>query len=40
MFALLTLATTHVGRWAGLDFFIAQLFDVVPPKGKSDVSQS
>ncbi len=24
MFALLTLATTHVGRWGGLDFFIHQ----------------
>jgi uncharacterized membrane protein YphA (DoxX/SURF4 family) len=39
MFALLTLATTHVGRWGGLDFFIHYLF--VRPftaKGKSDAS--
>ena len=42
MFALLTLATTHVGRWGGLDFFIHYL--VARPfsaaKGKGDVSYS
>jgi uncharacterized membrane protein YphA (DoxX/SURF4 family) len=26
MLALLTLATTHVGKWGGLDFFISALF--------------
>ena len=36
MFALLTLATTRVGRWAGLDFFLAQLFDRSSSKGKND----
>lgn len=41
MFALLTLATTHVGRWAGLDFFLAQLIHgSSSTKGKSDAPQS
>ncbi len=38
MFALLTLATTQVGRWAGLDFFLAHW--ISGSKGKSDVPQS
>jgi uncharacterized membrane protein YphA (DoxX/SURF4 family) len=42
LFALLTLATTHVGRWAGLDFFVHHLIfgrdDAT--KGTSDVSDS
>ncbi len=39
MFALLTLATTQVGRWAGLDHFLpgGRTGDT---KGKTDVSQS
>lgn len=42
MFALLVLATTHSGRWAGLDFFIHHLITGRTPatKGTSDVSQS
>jgi uncharacterized membrane protein YphA (DoxX/SURF4 family) len=45
MFALLALATTRVGRWGGLDFFLANLFARPLPltekaKGKSHVSQS
>ena len=32
------LATTPVGRWAGLDFFLAYLF--ASKKGNRDVSQS
>jgi uncharacterized membrane protein YphA (DoxX/SURF4 family) len=40
MFALITLATTQVGRWAGLDFFLAQLFDRSSSKGKSDAPTS
>ena len=42
MFALLTLATTHVGRWCGLDFFVHNLLAGAnrQSKGTSDVSQS
>jgi uncharacterized membrane protein YphA (DoxX/SURF4 family) len=40
MFALVALATTQVGRWAGLDFFLAQWFSRRSMKGTSDVSQS
>jgi uncharacterized membrane protein YphA (DoxX/SURF4 family) len=42
MFALLTLATTPVGRWAGLDFFVHGLFSSwrSSKKGKSDVPAS
>jgi uncharacterized membrane protein YphA (DoxX/SURF4 family) len=42
MFALLALATTEVGRWAGLDFFVHQLIlgRAGATKGSSDVSQS
>ncbi len=39
MVALLMLATTPVGRWAGLDFFLAYLF-ASSKKGNGDVSQS
>ena len=35
--ALLTLATTQVGRWAGLDYFLCQCCS---SKGKTDVSES
>ncbi len=38
MVALVMLATTPVGRWAGLDFFLAYLF--ASKKGNRDVSQS
>lgn len=37
MLALLTLATTQVGRWAGLDYFLCQCCS---SKGKTDVSES
>lgn len=41
MFALLTLATTPVGRWAGLDFFLANLFwGSSSTKGKTDVPKT
>ncbi len=42
MLALLTLATTQVGRWAGLDFFLAQFVSrtCCTSKGKTDVSES
>ena len=41
MFALLTLATTRVGRWGGLDFFLAKLiWGSSSTKGKIDVSKS
>jgi len=40
MFALLTLATTEVGRWGGLDFFLPRLISGKSSKGKTDVSQS
>lgn len=42
MLALLTLATTPVGRWAGLDYFLAQLVSrsFRSTKGKTDVSES
>jgi uncharacterized membrane protein YphA (DoxX/SURF4 family) len=42
MLALLTLATTPVGRWAGLDFFLAQIVSrpCCSSKGKTDVSES
>jgi uncharacterized membrane protein YphA (DoxX/SURF4 family) len=41
MFALLTLATTHVGRWGGLDFFVHRLIWArQDAKGKTDESQS
>jgi uncharacterized membrane protein YphA (DoxX/SURF4 family) len=40
MFALLTLATTPVGRWAGLDFFVGNLIWGSTSKGKIDVSKS
>jgi uncharacterized membrane protein YphA (DoxX/SURF4 family) len=42
MFALLVLATTHSGRWAGLDFFVHHLITgrAAAAKGTSDVSQS
>jgi uncharacterized membrane protein YphA (DoxX/SURF4 family) len=42
MFALLTLATTPVGRWAGLDFFLVNLISrpCCSTKGKTDVSES
>jgi uncharacterized membrane protein YphA (DoxX/SURF4 family) len=41
MFALLTLATTPVGRWAGLDFFLAHLFwGSSSTKGKTDVPKT
>jgi uncharacterized membrane protein YphA (DoxX/SURF4 family) len=42
MLALLTLATTPVGRWAGLDFFIHNLLASRRPstKGESDVFAS
>lgn len=42
MLALLTLATTQVGRWAGLDFFLAQFVSrpCCSSKGKTDVSES
>lgn len=41
MFALLTLATTEVGRWAGLDYFVAKfLGSNRSAKGPSDVSAS
>ena len=42
MFALLALATTQVGRWAGLDFFLANLISrpCCSVKGKTDVSES
>jgi hypothetical protein len=42
MFALLALATTEVGRWAGLDYFVHQLIlgRADATKGSSDVSQS
>lgn len=40
MFALLALATTQVGRWAGLDFFVHSLLGAneSSAKGTSDVS--
>ena len=42
MFALLTLATTHVGRWAGLDFFVHHFITgrTVATKGNSDAFES
>ncbi len=42
MFALLALATTHVGRWGGLDFFVHYFIfgRTAATKGNSDVSQS
>ncbi len=42
MFALLTLATTAVGRWAGLDFFVHRFLSGsrAAAKGTSDVSAS
>jgi uncharacterized membrane protein YphA (DoxX/SURF4 family) len=42
MFALLMLATTQVGRWGGLDFFVHNLVFGREPatKGTSDVSDS
>jgi uncharacterized membrane protein YphA (DoxX/SURF4 family) len=42
MFALLTLATTKVGRWGGLDFFLASLIrgSYCSTKGKCDASES
>ncbi len=42
MFALLVLATTHTGRWAGLDFFVHHLITGRPSatKGMSDASES
>jgi uncharacterized membrane protein YphA (DoxX/SURF4 family) len=42
MFALLTLATTNVGRWAGLDFFIHYLLlqPCCAAKGSSNESKS
>jgi uncharacterized membrane protein YphA (DoxX/SURF4 family) len=42
MLALLTLATTPVGRWGGLDFFIHSLISgsCCTTKGKSDAPQS
>jgi len=38
MFALLALATTEVGRWGGLDYFVHSWFS--GRKGTSDVSES
>ncbi len=42
MFALLTLATTQVGRWAGLDYFVSNwiMGSNRSSKGTSDVSAS
>ena len=40
MFALLMLATTRVGRWAGLDYFIGNLIWGSTSKGTIDVSKS
>jgi uncharacterized membrane protein YphA (DoxX/SURF4 family) len=40
MFALLALATTQVGRWGGLDFFVHHLITGSPKRGTSDVSES
>jgi uncharacterized membrane protein YphA (DoxX/SURF4 family) len=42
MFALVALATTPVGRWAGLDYFLHNLLtgSSRSMKGQSDVSQS
>jgi uncharacterized membrane protein YphA (DoxX/SURF4 family) len=42
MFALLTLATTDVGRWGGLDYFVTRLLhgSSRSMKGQTDVSQS
>ncbi len=42
MFALLMLATTHVGRWGGLDFFVHNLIfgHRGATKGKTDESES
>jgi len=41
LFALLALATTDVGRWAGLDFFVARLISRPDRlKGTTDVSES
>lgn len=42
MFALVTLATTHVGRWGGLDFFVHHLIfgRAGETKGQSNVSES
>lgn len=42
MFALLMLATTHVGRWAGLDFFVHNLIlgRQAATKGKIDEPES
>ncbi len=42
MFALLALATTHVGRWGGLDFFVHHLIfgRADATKGTTDVSDS
>lgn len=42
MFALVTLATTHVGRWCGLDFFVHNLVlrRQEATKGKTDESES
>jgi len=42
MFALLTLATTHVGRWGGLDFFVHHFIfgRTAATKGKSDAFES
>jgi uncharacterized membrane protein YphA (DoxX/SURF4 family) len=42
MFALVTLATTHVGRWGGLDFFVHTLIfgRASATKGANHVSES
>lgn len=42
MFALLALATTHVGRWGGLDFFVHYFIfgRTAATKGKSDAFES
>jgi uncharacterized membrane protein YphA (DoxX/SURF4 family) len=42
MFALLTLATTHVGRWGGLDFFVHNLIfgSRTGDEGQTDASDS
>jgi uncharacterized membrane protein YphA (DoxX/SURF4 family) len=41
MFALITLATTQVGRWAGLDYFVHRLLAGAPSaKGDSHVSEA
>lgn len=41
LFALLTLATTHVGRWGGLDYFLHHLiFGTRPPRENSHALDS